>query len=297
MLTLRGLGKDYGERTAVKALDLDVVRGEILGLLGPNGAGKTTTISMACGVVTPTRGSVAIGGVSLAKEPFVAKAKLGLVPQDLAIYEELSALQNLKFFGALYRTRDVEWALEVVGLRDRAKEPVKNFSGGMKRRLNIAAGLVHRPELLVLDEPTVGVDPQSRNHIFETVKMLHAQGMTVIYTSHYMEEVEALCDRVAIMDHGAIVALGSIGELIAKHAGQGVEVELAGNAEAGAAAAVAHGATRDGALLRFPAGAPLGAALAAIEATGATIARIESRQANLETAFLALTGRALRDTE
>src|SRR3569623_2689025 len=129
----------------------------------------------------------------------------------------------------------------------------------MKRRLNIAAGLVHRPELRVRDEPTVGGDPQSRNHIFETVKMLHAQGMTVFYTSHYLEEVEALCDRVAIMDHGAIGALGTIGELNAKHAGQGVEVELAGTSEAGAAAAVAHGATRDGALLRFPAGAALGA--------------------------------------
>jgi ABC-2 type transport system ATP-binding protein len=295
VLTLRGLGKDYGERTAVKALDLDVVRGEILGLLGPNGAGKTTTISMACGVVTPTRGTVAIGGVDLAKQPFEAKAKLGLVPQDLAIFEELSALQNLRYFVALYRTRDVEWALDVVGLRDRAKEPVKNFSGGMKRRLNIAAGLVHRPELLVLDEPTVGVDPQSRNHIFDTVKSLHAAGMTVIYTSHYMEEVEMLCDRVAIMDHGVMVAVGSVAELVEKHAGKGVEIEIAGDVEAGTRAAEAFGATRDGHVLRVAATTGLGAVLAAIEVAGGTIVRIESRQANLETAFLALTGRALRD--
>jgi ABC-2 type transport system ATP-binding protein len=298
VLTLRGLGKDYGDRTAVKSLDLDVVRGEILGLLGPNGAGKTTTISMACGVVTPTRGSVAIAGVDLAKQPYVAKAKLGLVPQDLAIFEELSALQNLRYFGALYGVRDVEWTLDVVGLRDRAREPVKRFSGGMKRRLNIACGLVHKPELLVLDEPTVGVDPQSRNHIFETVKSLHARGMTVIYTSHYMEEVEALCDRVAIIDHGAIVALGTLGELIAKHAGKGVELELAGDLDAAVRAAEAHATvTREGSIVRVIPNGPLAPVLAAIEATGATIARIESRQANLETAFLAVTGRTLRDTQ
>jgi ABC-2 type transport system ATP-binding protein len=296
VLSLRGLGKDYGERTAVKALDLDVVRGEILGLLGPNGAGKTTTISMACGVVTPTRGSVAIAGVDLARQPYVAKAKLGLVPQDLAIFDELSALQNLRYFGALYGVRDVEWTLDVVGLRDRAKEPVKRFSGGMKRRLNIACGLVHKPELLVLDEPTVGVDPQSRNHIFETVKSLHARGMTVIYTSHYMEEVETLCDRVAIIDHGAIVALGTIGDLVAKYAGKGVELEIAGDLDAAARAAEPHAAvTREGAFLRVEPTGHLAPVLAAIEATGATIARIESRQANLETAFLALTGRTLRD--
>jgi ABC-2 type transport system ATP-binding protein len=296
VLSLRGLGKDYGERTAVKALDLDVVRGEILGLLGPNGAGKTTTISMACGVVTPTRGSVAIAGVDLARQPYVAKAKLGLVPQDLAIFDELSALQNLRYFGALYGVRDVEWTLDVVGLRDRAKEPVKRFSGGMKRRLNIACGLVHKPELLVLDEPTVGVDPQSRNHIFETVKSLHARGMTVIYTSHYMEEVETLCDRVAIIDHGAIVALGTIGDLVAKYAGKGVELEIAGDLDAAARAAEPHAAvTREGAILRVEPKGALAPVLAAIEATGATIARIESRQANLETAFLALTGRTLRD--
>jgi ABC-2 type transport system ATP-binding protein len=302
MLALRGLGRDYGTRRAVDAIDLDVARGEILGLLGPNGAGKTTTISMVCGVVTPTRGAVTIGGVSLADQPFVAKAKLGLVPQDLALYEDLDAVQNLRYFGALYGlsgqrlAQRIAWVLEVVGLAERAREPVKRFSGGMKRRLNIAAGLVHEPELLVLDEPTVGVDPQSRNHIFEVVRSLHARGMTVLYTSHYMEEVEALCDRVAIMDHGALLALGTIGELVAQHAGKGVELEVTGDVDAAARAAEPHGAVaREGALLRVEPTGHLAPVLAAIEATGATIARIESRQANLETAFLALTGRALRD--
>ena len=302
MLELHGLGKDYGARTAVKALDLTVARGEILGLLGPNGAGKTTTISMACGVVTPTRGDVTIDGIALAKDPRAAKAKLGLVPQDLAIYEELSAYDNLRYFGALYGlagaalAERVDWALEVVGLRDRARDRAKTFSGGMKRRLNIAAGLVHRPALLVLDEPTVGVDPQSRNHIFETVRSLQRAGMTVIYTSHYMEEVEALCDRVAIVDAGAIVALGTVAELIAQHAGRGVELELEGDVEAAARAAAAHGeVTRDGHVLRVVPSAGLGAAIAAVESAGARVARVESLEATLEAAFLALTGRALRD--
>jgi len=305
MLSLRGLGKDYGARTAVAALDLDVERGECLGLLGPNGAGKTTTISMACGVVTPSRGSVSIGGIDLASRPREAKAKLGLVPQDLAVYDELSALQNLRYFGALYGLAGaalasrIDWALGVVGLRDRAGEPVKHYSGGMKRRLNLAAGLVHQPELVILDEPTVGVDPQSRNHIFETVKQLGKDGMTIVYTSHYMEEVEALCDRVAIVDAGAIVALGKISELVAQHAGKGLELELAGAPEvldAADRAAAAHGkVVRDGRVLRVLPNDGIASLVAAIEAVGATIVRIESRQANLETAFLALTGRGLRD--
>ena len=300
LLSLRGLGKDYAGRSAVHALDLEVKRGEILGLLGPNGAGKTTTISMACGVVTPTRGTVEIAGTSLASR--VAKAKLGLVPQDLALYDELSAYQNLAYFGALYGLRGAAlversaWALGVVGLTDRAREPVKQYSGGMKRRLNIAAGLVHKPEVLVLDEPTVGVDPQSRNHIFETVRMLREQGMTVVYTSHYMEEVEALCDRVAIMDSGKIIAIGTVAELVARYAGKGVELELAGDVDAAARAAEQHGTVeRAGDVLRVLPTSGLAPMIAAVEAAGATIARIESREANLETAFLALTGHALRD--
>ncbi len=300
-LTLTGLGKDYGARTAVKSVDLEVRKGEIVGLLGPNGAGKTTTISMACGVVTPTRGTVEIGGVSLATRPREAKRKLGLVPQDLALYDELSALQNLSYFGSLYGLRGdhlgkrIAWALGIVGLADRASEPIKQFSGGMKRRLNLAAGLVHEPELVMLDEPTVGVDPQSRNHIFETVKKLRDEGLTVVYTSHYMEEVEALCDRVAVMDGGAIVAIGTVGELIAQHAGKGVELELTGDVDAAIAAIGAHGTvTREGTAVRVVPSAGLAPVIAAIEAHAA-IARIESRRATLETAFLALTGRALRD--
>ena len=302
VLALRGLGKDYGARTAVGAIDLDVLRGECLGLLGPNGAGKTTTISMACGVTTPTRGTVAIGGIDLASRPLAAKAKLGLVPQELALYEELSALENLRYFGALYQLRGstlaerIAWALGVVGLGDRAQDQVRHYSGGMKRRLNIAAGILHRPEVLVLDEPTVGVDPQSRNHIFETVRALSGRGMTVIYTSHYMEEVETLCNRVAIIDAGNIVATGSVAELIAAHAGKGLEIEVTGDIAAAATAAAAHATVeREGRLLHMVPHGPLAPVVVAIEGSGATIARIESRQANLETAFLALTGKTLRD--
>jgi len=304
VLELRGLGKDYGERTAVRAVDLDVIKGEIFGLLGPNGAGKTTTISMACGVVTPTRGRVTIAGIDLAGDARAAKLKLGLVPQELAVFAELSAVQNLAWFGALYglhgarAAERIDWALGVVGLRDRAHDVVKAYSGGMQRRLNIAAGLLHRPELLILDEPTVGVDPQSRNHIFDTVRALRADGMTVIYTTHYMEEVEALCDRVAIMDHGEVVALGTQGELIARYAGKGIELELAGDLDAAARAAEGFATVaRDGKLLRVEPKAGLAAVIGAIEASGAVITRIESRQASLETAFLALTGRDLRDQE
>jgi ABC-2 type transport system ATP-binding protein len=301
MLELTGLGKDYGERTAVKALDLVVENGEILGLLGPNGAGKTTTISMACGVVTPTRGRVTVAGIDLATSPRTAKAKLGLVPQDIALYEELSATQNLLYFAALYGIRGalakerLQWALGVVGLADRASDIVKTYSGGMQRRLNIAAGLVHKPELLILDEPTVGVDPQSRNHIFETVRTLRATGMTVIYTSHYMEEVEALCDRVAIVDGGEIVALGTIAQIVAKYAGKGLELELEGDVSTLGAAAALVGGTVEGNVLRVEPAHGISPVIAAIEGAGYKIVRIESRRASLETAFLALTGRGLRD--
>ena len=302
MLTLRGLGKDYGTRTAVASLDLETRPGEIFGLLGPNGAGKTTTISMACGVVTPTRGTVEIGGVALATSPRQAKQQLGLVPQDLALYEELSALQNLRYFGALYGLRGevlaerIAWALGVVGLAERAGDLVKAYSGGMKRRLNLAAGILHRPALLVLDEPTVGVDPQSRNHIFETVKRLRGEGATIIYTSHYMEEVEALCDRVAIMDGGKIVALGTIAELIGAHGDKGIQVEVTGDVDAAMAAVAAHATVeRAGSRLTLVPHGPLAPVIAAIEGAGAGIARVESRQATLEAAFLTMTGRGLRD--
>ena len=304
VLELVGLGKDYGGRTAVHAIDLTLSRGEIFGLLGPNGAGKTTTISMACGVVPPTRGTARVAGADIRTRTFDAKRAIGLVPQDLALYDELSPRQNLAFFGQLYGLaggeldRRIDWALGIAGLSDRGGDLVKTFSGGMKRRLNLAAGLIHEPTLLVLDEPTVGVDPQSRRHIFEAIRALRGRGMTILYTSHYMEEVEELCDRVAIMDAGRIVASGRIDELTAQHTTAGLEIELDGDEAAIAAAAAAAaplGARRAGATLHLEARPPYAPAIAAIEAAGARIQRIGARRADLETVFLALTGRGLRD--
>jgi ABC-2 type transport system ATP-binding protein len=305
VLEVRGLGKDYGTRTAVKALDLDVADGEIVGLLGPNGAGKTTTISMICGVIAPSRGSARVAGHDIRRDPKPARAALGVVPQDLAIYEQLTARENLTFFGGLYRLTGatlrerIDWALRVVGLSDRAGDIAKTYSGGMKRRLNLAAGLLHRPRLLILDEPTVGVDPQSRNHIFETIRALRRDGMTIVYTSHYMEEVEALCDRVAIMDGGAIVAQGRIDELLARHRRAEVTIQLEGDAAAldqAAAAAAAHATIRrDGATLHATTEAALHPLLAAIEQAGARVVAIHSHQPHLEDVFLELTGHTLRD--
>jgi ABC-2 type transport system ATP-binding protein len=303
VLALAGLGKDYGDRRAVDAVDLEIAAGTIVGLLGPNGAGKTTTISMACGVTTPTRGTARVDGHDVWRAPRQAKQALGLVPQELALYDELSARQNLRYFGRIYGLAGAElgsridWALGVAGLTERAGDPVSQFSGGMKRRLNLAAGVLHKPKLLILDEPTVGVDPQSRNHIFETVKALRTEGMTVLYTSHYMEEVAALCDRVAIMDHGKLVAAGTIDELVASHGGDGLDLEIDGDVDRArtAAAEIASPIGGEGAVLRLPAVQPLAPVLAAIEATGARIKTISSRRGNLEGVFLALTGKALRD--
>jgi ABC-2 type transport system ATP-binding protein len=301
MIKASGLHKSFGQLHAVRGIDLEIQSGETFGLLGANGAGKSTTINLLAGLMQADAGQIVIDGSTDPTRREVRR-QIGIAPQSLALYDELSAEENVRFLGKLYGLggsklkERIEYALTLSGLVDRRKDPVGQFSGGMKRRLNLAAALVHEPKVLFLDEPTVGVDPQSRNHIFDTVRGLRADGMTVIYTTHYMEEVEALCDRVAIMDHGDIVALGSLGELIAQHAGKGIVLEIAGDADAAARAAEAHGkVTRTGNTLRVEPSAGLGAVIAAIEAAGATIARIESRQANLETAFLAVTGRGLRD--
>ena len=222
ILEVENLVKRYGGHEAVKGVSFSVEEGEVFGLLGPNGAGKTTTISMLTGIFPPTSGTARIGGHDVVKELHEVKQINGLVPQDLALYPTLSARANLNFFGNIYGLHGkelkerVDDVLRIVALTDRANDTVDKFSGGMKRRVNIAAGLVHHPRLLFLDEPTVGVDPQSRNHIFESVLQLNRErGMSIIYTSHYMEEVELLCNRVAIVDQGKIIALDTIKNLIA----------------------------------------------------------------------------------
>jgi len=221
ILEVDNLVKMYGDSAAVDWISFDMAEGEVFGLLGPNGAGKTTTISMLTGITDSTSGTARIGGFDINKDLDKAKKINGLVPQDLALYPTISARANLRFFGRIYGLHGkdlnerVEDVLRIVALTDRADEPIEKYSGGMKRRINIAAGMVHQPKLLFLDEPTVGVDPQSRNHIFESVLRLNRErGMSILYTSHYMEEVERLCTRVAIVDQGKIIAMDTVENLV-----------------------------------------------------------------------------------
>ncbi|MFA5874735.1 MAG: ATP-binding cassette domain-containing protein, partial [Anaerolineales bacterium] len=219
MLEARNLVKKYGDFTAVNGISFEIKAGEIFSLLGPNGAGKTTTISMLSTLYVPTSGEATVGGHSITKEPMAVRNLIGVVPQDLALYEDLTARENLSFWGQMYglsgKTLNsrIEEVLEQIGLADKAKQRVKTYSGGMKRRVNIGVGLLHKPKLLFMDEPTVGIDPQSRRAILDSVKDLNKQGMTVLYTTHYMEEAAELSDRVGIMDHGELIALGTQAEL------------------------------------------------------------------------------------
>ena len=216
---VRALHKAYGSSVAVEGVTFSIPKGSCYGLLGPNGAGKTTTIGIIAGTMNADGGEVLLDGERVGVERLSVKRRIGYVPQELALYEDLSALDNLRFFGSLYGLSGtalnevVDAALELAGLQDRRRETVRSYSGGMKRRLNIAASLIHEPDLLILDEPTVGVDPQSRNQIFEALIALLQRGKTLLYTTHYMEEVERLCDHVAILDHGRVVADGTLSDL------------------------------------------------------------------------------------
>jgi ABC-2 type transport system ATP-binding protein len=231
LVRVDGLRKTYETITAVDGISFEIQQGEIFGLLGPNGAGKTTTISILAGILPPGDGRIELAGREFRSTPAM-KRLLGVVPQELAIYPKLTGRENLEFFGALYALSGqalqerVDRMLTLVGLHDRGGSRAETYSGGMKRRLNLAVGLMHNPQLLLLDEPTVGVDPQSRNHIFEGVRELNRQGLTILYTSHYMEEVQALCDRVGIMDRGRLVACDTVPNLIAGQGKAIIEVGL-----------------------------------------------------------------------
>jgi ABC-2 type transport system ATP-binding protein len=226
MIEAQGLVKTFGSLRAVDGVGFTVRKGELYGLLGPNGAGKTTTMSMLAGLLAPDEGQIRFGGIDLAARPLEVKRQLGVVPQEPALYETLTARENLRFWGGLYGLsgRDlagaVDRVLDLVGLADRAAEPIRGYSGGMKRRLNLALGLVHGPSAVLMDEPTVGIDPQARLKILEAVKGVAAAGTTVIYTTHYLEEAEELCDRIAIMDHGKLLAEGTLEELIRRVGGR-----------------------------------------------------------------------------
>jgi len=303
VLSVKELRKDFGSTHAVRGVSFSVERGEIFGLLGPNGAGKTTTISMIAGVLAPSAGSASICGHDILVSPYAARRELGFVPQELALYEELSARDNLRFFASLYDVprseldEAIEWALRAGGLVDRADRAVRTFSGGMKRRLNLVAGLVHRPRLLVLDEPSVGVDPQSRKFLFDTIRTLASEhGMAILYTSHYMEEVELLCPRIAIIDHGELVAQGSVATLIDEHATETVSVEYRGDSSSLTVAFSALPEVQvDPGCVRFPRSLSLSEVAAVMEGAGVQVVRVEAGGASLEAVFLSLTGHSLRD--
>lgn len=307
MIEVRDLQKSYGDLIAVDRVSFSAGTGTVFGLLGPNGAGKSTTISCLSGLLKPTAGSIRVGGFDLAVDAVKAKASLGIVPQELAIYEDLSARDNLAYWGAAYGLKGnglkqrVDHVLNRIGLTDRGGELPKKYSGGMKRRLNFGCGLVHEPAVLLLDEPTVGVDPQSRERLFDLVREEKAKGTCVLYTTHYMEEAEKLCDELAIIDHGKIIAGGTLNGLRAEFGGNDI-IQLTGSFELARVEPVIAEleaellslssetlmiAIRDGARV-------LPVVLQAISATGAEIRDTRLSEPNLESLFLKLTGKDLR---
>jgi ABC-2 type transport system ATP-binding protein len=306
------LQKSFGKVDAVKGVSFSVEKGESFSLLGPNGAGKSTTINMMTGLFPPTSGSIQISGVDVIKNPKQAQKSIGVVPQEIALYETLSARENLKFWGRMYDLsgkaldKAVDEVLEIIGLTDRAKDKISTFSGGMKRRVNIGAAILHKPEVLIMDEPTVGIDPQSRNHILKTVKHLNQDGMTIIYTSHYMEEVEYLCERIGIIDHGELIACGSLRELretigdrsriiVSIDTKRLVELEVKNQLKILASEKDIQ--IKDGQLTVFHKEPEmiLSDLIQLVTKSGTRVSSVEIVEPNLESVFLHLTGRSLRD--
>jgi len=311
ILQVQNLVKNYGDFQAVKGVSFDIEEGEIFSLLGPNGAGKTTTISILSTLYMPTSGDATIGGHSITKDPIGVRGIIGVVPQDLALYEDLTARENLIFWGQMYNLSGkalharVDEVLEQIGLTDKAKDRVKTYSGGMKRRVNIGVGLLHKPRLLFMDEPTVGIDPQSRRAILDTVKDLNKQGMTLLYTTHYMEEAEELSHRVGIIDHGEMIAIGTQKELTQQvgeaetlilHVGENDDSEaLAKALKDIQGVQQATAADQEVSIVCAEAEDVLAAVVTKANDRGIKIRSIDIREPNLEAVFLHLTGRALRD--
>jgi ABC-2 type transport system ATP-binding protein len=310
MLEVNGLTKSYGKQVAVTGVSFRADSGETIGLLGPNGAGKTTTVSIIAGLLSPDSGEVLIEGKQVKSDTDPVKLKIGLVPQDMALYDQLTARDNLTFFAALYslsgaKSRHaIDAALDLVALSDRAGDKVGTFSGGMKRRLNLAAALLHDPQILLLDEPTVGVDPQSRNAIFDNLETLKKRGKTLIYTTHYMEEAERLCDRIVIIDHGKVVAndtLAGLHQLLPISNVLAIELDRVDGfkPEQMLALAEVKSAVLEQNTLRIGVhdlsrGAP--GILRWLAENGHSYRHVSSEQPDLETVFLTLTGRSLRDS-
>lgn len=303
MIRVDNLRKRYGNLVALDGVSFEVKKGETFGLLGPNGAGKTTTIQLLCGLIKPNSGAVCLDGKT---DPTQAEVRftLGVVPQTLAIYEELSAMQNLRFFGKIYGLsgrklkESINRCLEIAGLTQRSKERVSRYSGGMKRRLNMVCSLLHEPKVLLLDEPTVGVDPQSRNLIFDTIEAMKKHGRTIIYTTHYMEEAERLCDNVAILDHGKILDMDTVENLITRHGGPS-HVEAEFEEELQDRSKIAQFVEDENmgfeaGRIRFSTSKPM-ESLAMLNRSGVPLRSLNVQKANLEDVFLHLTGRRLRD--
>lgn len=311
ILIVQNLVKKYGDLLAVNDVSFEIEPGTIFSLLGPNGAGKTTTISIVSTLIQPTSGDAFVDGHSVLKEPLGVKRSIGVVPQEIALYEDLTALENLNFWGQMYGltgsvlTKRVQEVLEQVDLKDRAKERIKTYSGGMKRRINIAAGLLHKPRLLFMDEPTVGIDPQSRRSILESVKHLRDEGMTVLYTTHYMEEAQELSDLVGIIDHGQLIALGTQSELTAQVGEMDTLIlHLAENEDPSHLAGVLNGTPgvlrvnptdHEVSVVTESAEKVLTPVIEKASSAGLKILSVEIHEPNLEAVFLQLTGRALRD--
>jgi ABC-2 type transport system ATP-binding protein len=317
LLSCTGLRRTFGARTAVDGITFHIDAGETYGLLGPNGSGKTTTISMVAGILRPDAGTVTVSGRSLTTRSTRAKRAIGLVPQDIALYDDLSAIENLRFFGRLQglggrqlRAR-IDRVLDVVGLQDRGGDRIEDYSGGMKRRANIAVGLLHEPQLLILDEPTVGVDPQSRNQILTSIETLGGEGLSVLYTTHYMEEAERLCDRIGILDNGVLIAEGSRPELVARigehdlitvtvatdvpASGEHQEEEFAGRCRKVAGVSDVRVTDHRVEILVDNADEVLATVIGEAAAVNIAVSGVTVVEPNLETVFLQLTGRALRD--
>jgi ABC-2 type transport system ATP-binding protein len=311
ILEVNHLFKKYGDFTAVDDVSFQIERGEIFSLLGPNGAGKTTTISMLSTLLEPTAGDASIGGHSITKDSIAVRKIIGVVPQEIALYDALSARENLIFWGRMYGlngadlNRRVDAGLEQVGLADRARSRVQTFSGGMKRRLNIAVGLLHQPQILFMDEPTVGIDPQSRRSILDAVKELNQQGLTVLYTTHYMEEAQELSHRVGIIDHGKMIAFGTQKELtqtigqhetLRLHLSEDIDPDWLASNLRSLPGVIQSSADNHAVLLMVPeAEEALAPVITRTNELDVKIRSIDIQEPNLEAVFLHLTGRALRD--
>ncbi|MEH7246200.1 ABC transporter ATP-binding protein [Neobacillus niacini] len=310
MLSVQELKKSFGKFDAVKGVSFSIEKGESFSLLGPNGAGKSTIINMITGLFPPSSGEIQINGIDVIKNAKQAQKIIGVVPQEIALYETLSAKENLKFWGRMYDLsgkeleKSVDEVLEIIGLTDRAKDKVSTFSGGMKRRVNIGAAILHQPEVLIMDEPTVGIDPQSRNHILETVKRLNNEGMTIIYTSHYMEEVEYLCERIGIIDHGELIACGTLKELretigdrsrIVLTLDRGTSLDILNVGKGKFAEKDIQ--LQDNKLMIFHKEPQLilSDLIQLVTNSGTRVTSVEIIEPNLESVFLHLTGRSLRD--